>query len=205
MDIVGTPRKRALLKVPVRAWILTNSSGTQAVSESTVRNHIENTNIIWPRADIQFDLKWVRTWQSSKYLELNSFEEIVDLENERWRRSNMWIDIYYVKLILIPIFAGKCSFPHPREAHAIVIDDSADDSTLAHEFGHYFNLEHTFSDDLPDTQSSENGDPNNVMSYGRTETISDIHLTVSQIKRARHSAFSDRANMIAPAIAAALG
>ncbi|MCP5008071.1 MAG: hypothetical protein GY941_29665, partial [Planctomycetes bacterium] len=197
--------KRALLTIPVHAWILSNSSGTKAVSESTVRNHIDNANVIWARADIQFDLDWVRTWQSSKYFEVSGEDEFGDLENERWNRANMWIDIYYAKKALYAGVAGACSFPYPREVHAIVMDDSAGNSRLAHELGHYFNLEHTFLDDLPGTKSSGDGDSKNVMSYNRTTTISDIHLTVSQINRARRSLFSDRANMIAPVIAAALG
>ncbi|GEM_PF-3062385 len=157
------------------------------------------------------------------------------LDSYHWERGQPWINIYYLDRFS---FAGFCaldpnsdlpSIYHHAPRHTIAIhannalSQAGSNFTLAHELGHYFNLEHTFADSLDSTATDSGffadaraerevhwGDPWNVMSYPHfmpPETRiddSDLHLTEEQILRARRSLFSDRAE-VAGAVLGAIG
>lgn len=204
-DSVGQVRMEVPLSVELRVWRIAKRSGSPAVSESLVQEHVSNANVIWQRARMSFSIISCLEWVSSEYYKINSYSEFEAVEAERWDVRNNCIDVYYVKKIISGGTTGVCSFPEFSEPHAIAMDDQATPTTLAHELGHFFKLEHTWLDDLSDTQSSGYGDPSNVMSYDRVDNVSQTHLTAQQIERARRAAFQERANMIAPIFFAVCG
>jgi len=156
--------QRAPFPIQGRVIRFVDQDGTPFIDLDDVRADIENANVIWRHAGFRFSILSDETRSSDRYRVIGSFAEFLDLEQEEWSPTNRWINVYYGNMVFA---AGVCSFPHPREAHAIAMHFDRRNSTRAHEFGHYFDIEHTFSDSLSDTDSDGTGDPRNVMSYDR--------------------------------------
>lgn len=90
----------------------------------------------------------------------------------------------------------------------VAIKSRAQGHTLAHELGHYLNLEHPTAELVPLTDTAPLGDSWNLMGGGYEvylDSIDQMHITRQQTKRAHRALFSLRSNVIAHHLIAALG
>lgn len=216
-DTIGYIRPSSPLTIHLRIRRLLDSTGAAAIDVSKIETDVAVANTIWDQADVNLVIDSIEDWENDTYFSMQQ-GEFRDLQEVHWQYGQTWINVYYVEDWAGGV-AGACSFPNHEKPHAIALEDApagmnpadVDDwrgIALAHELGHYLSLAHTHQDNLPDTDSTGTLDPGNVMTTGgrgRTTVISDIHLTQSQIDRARDACFMDRANLIAPTLAAALG
>jgi len=197
-DVIGTVERQSIFFIQLRIWLILDDSGNPIVSEAAAREDVDAANVIWKEGGFTFRIDRIIYWDAPQFRRIETQRHFRrQLEFEHWNPANTWINIYYSDL---GYAAGDCSLPHPEESHAIGVDTVRSTSTLAHELGHYFNLLHTFEDELEDTESAGDGDPKNLMSFNRDPDIDQIHLTTSQIKRARRSALRDRTSLLIPSM-----
>ena len=205
-DILGTPRPHVMLDINLRVWVMKDSSRNKgpAVKEDKIEESIDAANQIWAPARIQFHVESMLELDSSTFYEIDetdesgasSFENLAALH---WDPGNSWINVYYVRRMKgsgLGDLQGKCSFPGLNESHAVVLEKKSPTGTLAHELGHYFNLEHVWADDLSDTNSEKYGDKFNIMT-DFSDKVHKLHLTQQQIDRARKATFEHRGNLVA--------
>ena len=217
-DTIGYIRPSSTLTIHLRIRRLVDSTGAPAITLRKIRKDVEAANTIWAQGNIHFVIDSIEDWVSDDFFSLQQ-GEFHDLKREHYQYAQTWINVYYVE-DWAGGAAGGATPPAYWKPHAVALEDKlfagmdpgvADDwrgIALAHELGHYLSLAHTRIDDLPDTDSIGTVDPGNVMAQsadGRTNVLADIHLTQSQIDKARHACFSERADLIAPMLAAALG
>lgn len=212
-DSIGDVSFTERLTLHVRVRRLVDSTGAVAIDIGKIEADIATADVILDQAGIDIVADSIEDWVSDDYFRIDDADEFHDLEDVHWEYGQSWINVYYVEEW--DTAAGQCSFPNPAESHAIGLEDVESQSdewrgiALAHEIGHYLGLRHPKApDECPDTDSdTATLDPGNLMNQaadGRTDVVADIHLTDCQVSKARYTCYSDRADLIAPLLVAAL-
>ena len=129
---------------PIKLYLISKSDGSNAPDMNVLVDDIIQMNELFSGAAIQFHVCRYVSIKSDKFYDLNLNSEETDL-----------LDTYYDKDVINVYIVGKLtkdgdskcgvgSFPS-MENQRIILDKDClgNGTTLAHEFGHYFNLLHT--------------------------------------------------------------
>lgn len=210
-DTIGNIHVSETLTIHLLIRRLTNSSGDVSIALSKIEEDVEIANEILSQAGFYLAVDSLEDWESDDFFHIQS-GDFKRLRAEHWIYGQSWINVYYVETW--ENADGACSVPNYAKAHAIGLEDREGAAptwrgiALAHEIGHYFSLKHPKSPDACEDTDSIDLDPGNLMNQGgdgRTTVVRDIHLTECQVKKARFTCYSKRADLIAPIITAAIG
>jgi hypothetical protein len=154
------------------------------------------------------DLDWVYHVEV-RFIPVDWSKTQNDYFEEAYRCNNNSLCVYYVfsrKPAFIPFFKPKTinmgsgtipKYSVGKQGVAVVGDIGVSDrTTLAHEVGHYFGLEHTFNkggDGIEDTLDTNDPEYSNVMNYS---TQTEQHATPGQMDQMFITLVTERKNHI---------
>lgn len=142
--------------VPLRAHIVRNTDGSGGISYLDLNKGLANINFVYKAAGIEFFWSGLPDYaNNSDYYDYNA--QAPDSDTEAGLKALFTVaanavNIYYVdKIITSSGFeaSGYAYYPANTTTSNFILMDkdyhaSPVNGTLAHEFGHYFNLAHTF-------------------------------------------------------------
>lgn len=186
-EVLSVERKKALqnaegpLTIDLIVWNITAVEDPVVITDQTIRQMIENLNSGYQQLNVQF-----RLLESRIYTEYFTFEDLAEDSYEKYyyniieyNTANV-IDIYLVDhnkdLCYVTENARGCkkgkgftSTGGWTSSIVIAKDDITDKKVPVHEFGHFFNLEHTFKD----YNESANGKDCNILGDSVCDTPAD--------------------------------
>lgn len=155
---------RAVLYVPLKVHIVGNDNGQGYFPLADVMRNICQLNDWYRAADIHFYVSGAVNYINSTYFYNHTFVGGRDMMQQHNVRNHL--NVYFVN---DP--AGQCGYYSPfQDAVALRNSCSADgNTTMAHEFGHYLSLPHTFrgwESGTPPVNQQERVDRSNCNSAG---------------------------------------
>lgn len=143
---------RVINSIPVKAHIIRSSNGTDGLSTSDLNHTIENLNAIYADAFMEFFL-----CDGINYIDNDVFCHFKKGNESDLKETSYTpglINIYFVNYLENTSEEPICGYSNNvgRDNDIIVIKNSCatNDSSLAHEFGHFFSLIHTHGPDNND-------------------------------------------------------
>ncbi|MEQ8713557.1 MAG: T9SS type A sorting domain-containing protein [Cyclobacteriaceae bacterium] len=143
LDIGGSDEFQPISRLAVSAHIVRNSDGTGGISEAYLVNEMEKVNTAFLGAGLQFYIDQIYYVNNSQLYDFSSSEEGT-LANSRDVANT--INIYFVERIafVVGTACGYAYLPNNGPDRIIISETCGlSGNTLAHEFGHFFNLIHT--------------------------------------------------------------
>ncbi|SFD38121.1 zinc-dependent metalloprotease [Algibacter pectinivorans] len=136
--------KELLNLIPIKVHIIRNSDGSGGLDSSSLENTIANLNNIYAKAYMQFYL-----YEDINFINNNALEHFNKKNEKSLIEANYVsniINIYFIDYVENEIEESLCGYTNSiGKNNVIVIKNScaSNNSTLAHEMGHFFSLEHT--------------------------------------------------------------
>jgi hypothetical protein len=158
VDKVALKRQVGPTFIPIRIHRVTRDDGTGGVAMGDVNEGVANLNNFHLTAGIQFYIASVNTIVNSEWHDFSQDEEsLMVSENSIYDAPN----VYFVDKITTNSGGGACGYaryPGDYEASLNILMDNdcllTPNGAFVHEFGHFFNLAHTF-----DKTENGNTDP----------------------------------------------
>jgi GEVED domain/Pregnancy-associated plasma protein-A len=151
------PRNAGTTCIPIQAHIVRNDDGTGGITIAELTKGLANLNYVYQDANIEFYWKGIPTYaNNTDYVEYNKQAPDSDTEAgllSLFTAATNAVNVYYVNSITNETGGGSSGYAYyPANAtysNTIVMVNSyqtyESSSTFVHEFGHYFNLAHTFN------------------------------------------------------------
>jgi hypothetical protein len=169
--------------VPIKAHVIRTSNGNGGISEQEINEAIKNINITFSEAYLEFflcnDIDYI---DNDDYYHFKTSQEKSLVEENNV--SNV-INIYFADEIENSSDENICGYTYNKQNYDIIIIQNGcatNDSSLAHEIGHFFSLIHTHGiDNSCLTKELVNG--NNCSSSGDQicDTPADPKLTYKNL------------------------
>lgn len=173
---------KTINSIPVKAHIIRNSNGTGGLSISTLNNAIANLNTIYADAFMEFFLcDGINYINEDKLCHFKKGDEKTLIETNY---AAGLINIYFTDYIENTSDESICGYAdNEGRKDVIVMKNScvSNDSSLAHEMGHFFSLMHTHGPN--DTMTTEFVDGSNCDTDGDgiCDTPADPKLTTKNV------------------------
>ncbi|MCF7567028.1 T9SS type A sorting domain-containing protein [Sabulilitoribacter arenilitoris] len=170
---------KAINAIPVKAHIIRNSNGTGGISISELNNAISNLNDIYKDALMEFFLcDGINYIDENKLCSFNKRDE--STLTEKHNVAGL-INIYFTDYLKNSSDENICGYSNNVARQDVIImknDCVTNNSSLAHEMGHFFSLIHTHGP-KNDTQTTELVDGSNCDTDGDgiCDTPADPKLT----------------------------
>ncbi|MEN3324523.1 T9SS type A sorting domain-containing protein [Mariniflexile soesokkakense] len=168
--------------IPVKAHVIRNSNGTGGMCEADLNTAIANLNSIYADAFMEFFL-----CEGINYINEDSLCHLKKGDERNLIETNNvpgLINIYFTDYIDNDSDESICGYTDNQGRNdVIVIKNScvANDSTLAHEMGHFFSLVHTHGADDNKTTELVDGSNCDTDGDGICDTPADPKLTTKNI------------------------
>lgn len=169
--------------IPIKAHIIRSSNGAGGLDTSELENTIKNLNAIFDNALMEFFLcdgiNYINN-DSFYHFKSNQESSLVDANN-----ISGVINIYFTETIENTYNESVCGYTYNKKNYDVIIMQNgcaSNDSSLAHEIGHYLSLIHTHgADNTCLTNELVNG--NNCSSDGDQicDTPADPKLTIQNV------------------------
>jgi len=165
--------------IPVKAHIIRGTNGTGGLSISELNNAISNLNAIYKDAFMEFFLcDGINYIDDDNWLFFNKKDE--STLTEKHNVSGL-INIYFTDFIKNNVDESICGYSNNIGRQDVIVmtnDCATNDSSLAHEMGHFFSLIHTHGP-KNDTLTTELVDGSNcdIDGDGICDTPADPKLT----------------------------
>ncbi|XMO86901.1 zinc-dependent metalloprotease [Algibacter sp. AS12] len=136
--------KKLLNLIPIKVHIIRNSDGSGGLDISSLENTIANLNEIYAKAYMQFYF-----YEDINFIDKNTLEHFNKKNEKNLIEANYVsniINIYFIDYVENELEESLCGYTNSiGKNNVIVIKNSCatNNSTLAHEMGHFFSLEHT--------------------------------------------------------------
>ncbi len=165
---------RGVLDYPIKAHIVTRSSGTGGITKKDVQDAVDDLNYYYINANIRFILlDDVETIKSDRYYNFNSKDEKEIAKNHDLKHV---INLYFFNAVY-KFGANVCGYAQYPTEHSYSYNNDRlmlrndcvlNGATLVHEMGHYFSLLHTHgsNNSKPDEYVTRASDRRNCDSAG---------------------------------------
>ncbi|TCL63930.1 putative secreted protein (Por secretion system target) [Mariniflexile fucanivorans] len=168
--------------IPIKAHVIRNSNGTGGICEATINTAIANLNSIYADAFMEFFL-----CDGINYLDDDSLCHFKKGDEKTLIETNNvsgLINIYFTDYLVNYSDESICGYTDNEGRNDVIVLKNScvtNDSTLAHEIGHFFSLVHTHGPD--DAQSTELVDGSNCDTDGDgiCDTPADPKLTTKNV------------------------
>ncbi|MEQ9301827.1 MAG: T9SS type A sorting domain-containing protein [Cyclobacteriaceae bacterium] len=166
LDVSSSDQFQPFSRLAVSAHIVRNSDGSGGISEEYLFNELDMVNASFIDARIQFFIDQIYYVNNSQLYDFNSNEEGT-LANSRDVANT--INVYFVERIAF-VVGTACGYAYLPNLgpDRIIISESCGlaGNTLAHEFGHFFNLIHTHGSSNSYNSTDELADGSNCNEAG---------------------------------------
>lgn len=168
--------------IPVKAHIIRNSNGTEGISEADLNTAISDLNTLYAGAFMEFFLcdgiNYINQ-DSLCHLKKGDEKNLIETTNVAGL-----INIYFAENIENALEESICGYADNEGRNDVIVMKNScvtNDSTLAHEMGHFFSLMHTHGTD--DTKTTELVDGSNCETDGDgiCDTPADPKLTSKNV------------------------
>lgn len=168
--------------IPVKAHIIRNSNGTGGISEADLNTAISDLNTLYAGAFMEFFLcdgiNYINE-DSLCHLKKGDEKNLIETTNVAGL-----INIYFAENIENALEESICGYADNEGRNDVIVMKNScvtNDSTLAHEMGHFFSLMHTHGTD--DTKTTELVDGSNCETDGDgiCDTPADPKLTSKNV------------------------
>ncbi|HEX9601092.1 MAG TPA: M43 family zinc metalloprotease, partial [Mariniflexile sp.] len=178
----STSHTNLMNSIPVKAHVIRNSNGTGGISEADLNTAISNLNDLYAGAFMEFFL-----CDGINYINEDSLSHLKKGDEKSLIETNNvtgLINIYFVDYIENALEESICGYADNEGRNDVIVMKNscvANDSTLAHEMGHFFSLMHTHGTD--DTKTTELVDGSNCDTDGDgiCDTPADPKLTTKNV------------------------
>jgi hypothetical protein len=169
--------------IPIKAHIIRSSDGDGGMDMSVLENIITNLNTTFGNAFMEFFL-----CNGINYINNDSFYHFKSNQEQSLVEANNVsgvINIYFTETIENATNESVCGYTYSKKNYDVIVMQNGcagNDSSLAHELGHYFSLIHTHgADNTCMTKELVNG--NNCSSDGDQicDTPADPKLTIENV------------------------
>lgn len=165
--------------IPVKAHVIRTLNGTDGLCEADINTAISNLNTIYADAYMEFFLcEGINFINDDKlcYIKKGDEKNLIETYN-----SPGLINIYFAENIVNEINEAICGYSDNQGRNDIIVIKNnclANDSSLAHEMGHFFSLIHTHGPDSTKmTTEFVDGSNCNTDGDGICDTPADPKLT----------------------------
>lgn len=140
----GKSSSKTINSIPVKAHIIRNSNGTGGLCDADINNAISNLNDIYKDAFMEFFLcDGINYIDDDKLCHLKKSDE--QALTEKYNVSGL-INIYFVDVLKNDANESICGYSNNTGRQDVIViksDCATNNSSLAHEIGHFFSLMHT--------------------------------------------------------------
>lgn len=182
--------------IPLKIHILRNSDGSEGINVSDVKNVITNLNLVYVEAFIEFficgDVDYI---DDDELVSINKGHEIYLTETNNTTNA---INIYFTNEILNDSDESICGYSNNTSRNDFIMiknDCATNNSSLAHELGHFFSLLHTHGADDEKTTELVNGSNCDTDGDGICDTPADPTLSYDNVDNScNYTGFKTDAN-----------
>ncbi|MCU0429728.1 MAG: M43 family zinc metalloprotease [Cytophagaceae bacterium] len=136
---VATPLPQLNKEFQVIAHIVYDKDSNEATSPLMVTAVLNNVNSFFAPIGVSFRVCEIRSIYNFQYYDTIVDARVQEMVNQNF--ANNRINIYYLNSYKAPV-GGKCYNTVAGTGFIVIVDNSP--TTVAHELGHYFSLDHTF-------------------------------------------------------------
>ncbi|MBP0904574.1 T9SS type A sorting domain-containing protein [Mariniflexile gromovii] len=168
--------------IPIKAHVIRNSNGTGGICDADLYTAITNLNSIYADAFMEFFLcDGINYINEDKLCHLKKGDEKMLMEANNVPGV---INIYFADYLENDSEESICGFADNEGRNDVIVLKNScvtNDSTLAHEIGHFFSLIHTHGPDDKKTTELVNGSNCDTDGDGICDTPADPKLTTKNV------------------------
>lgn len=167
---------RSVTSIPMRVWIITDSTGLNSVSESAIQTAIGEANTTFAEANLEFFI--CQPTEQYVHHSLSNFKPLNESQLKQLFYSPGVINFYIFNSLEANSGTPLCGYAKfPGGTDMVFMDKNClnDGSTLVHELGHFFGLYHTHGN-APQTNELVNGSNCTIAGDDVCDTPADPNL-----------------------------